>query len=130
MSASEIQLYLDRARQDLNAAQSILDQGFYRVVVSRAYYAMYYAVSALLGSLGVSRKTHSGTISAFGEYFVKTGLIEPEYAKMLGQSFDSRLDSDYDIAFHPDREMAEQTLRDAKRFFKRVEQYFQQVDSG
>ncbi len=41
MSASEIQLYLDRARQDLNAAQSILDQGFYRVVVSRAYYAMY-----------------------------------------------------------------------------------------
>jgi uncharacterized protein (UPF0332 family) len=49
---------------------------------------------------------------------------------MLGQSFDSRLDSDYDIVFHPDRKVAEKTLRDAKRFVKRVEQYFQQVANG
>jgi uncharacterized protein (UPF0332 family) len=130
MAESEIQLYLDRAAQDLAAAQSNLDQGFYGVVVSRAYYAMYYAVNALLASQGISRKSHSGTISAFGEYFVKPGLIETEYAKMLSQSFDSRLDSDYDIAFHPDRKVAEKTLRDAQRFLKRVEQYFQQVDSG
>jgi uncharacterized protein (UPF0332 family) len=76
--------------------------------------------SALLTSKSISRRKHSGVISAFGEYFVKAGLIETEYAKMLGHAFDSRLDSDYDIAFSPDQPLAEKVLRDAQRF----------VDSG
>jgi uncharacterized protein (UPF0332 family) len=76
VSAAEVQLYLDRAGQDLQAAQSNLDQGFYGVAVTRAYYAMFYSASGLLVSKGISRSRHSGVISAFGEYFVKTGLIE------------------------------------------------------
>ena len=87
MGALEIQLYLDRAHQDLQAAESNLNQGFYGVAVSRAYYAMFYATSALLASKGISRSKHSGVHSAFGEYFVKTGLIETEYVKMLGHAF-------------------------------------------
>jgi len=54
MDVPEVQLYLDRARQDVQAAQSNLDQGFYGVAVSRAYYAMFYSVSALLASKGIS----------------------------------------------------------------------------
>jgi uncharacterized protein len=127
MSISEIQLYLDRARQDLDAAQSIFNQGFYGIVVSRAYYAMFYAVNALLVSKGISRKTHSGVISAFGEYFVKTGIIEKEYAKLLGQAFDSRLDTDYDIVFSADQVLAHQIMQDAQHFVDRAENYLQQV---
>jgi uncharacterized protein (UPF0332 family) len=101
------------------------------VAISRAYYAMFYATNALLVSQAIFRKTHSGVISAFGQHFVKTGLIEAEYAKMLGQSFDSRLDSDYDVAFQPEPEMANKVVRDAERFCEaRVEQYFEEVDSG
>ncbi|MEW5961557.1 MAG: HEPN domain-containing protein [Chloroflexota bacterium] len=127
MSLPEIQLYLDRARADLLAARSNLDQGFWGVVVSWAYDAMYYASNALLVSKGISRKTHSGVISAFGEYFVKTGLIEKEYAKLLGQAFDSRLDTDYDVVFRVDQILADQVLRDAQRFVDRAESYLQQV---
>jgi uncharacterized protein (UPF0332 family) len=126
MSESEIHLYLDRARQDLAAAQSNLDQSFYGVVVSRAYYAMYYAVNALLASQSVSRKTHSGTISAFGEYFVKPGLIETEYAKMLGNAFNSRLGSDYDVTYSVELTLAKGVLQDARRFVDRAESYLQQ----
>ena len=102
MSAAEIQLYLDRARVDLEAAQLNLEQGFAGVAISRAYYAMFYAASALLASVGISRSKHSGVHSAFGEYFVKPGLIEAEYAKTLGNAFDSRLDCDYDVLFAAD----------------------------
>lgn len=128
MSEAEVQLYMDRAWQDLKAAQSNLGQVFYEVAISRAYYAMFYAANALLAHKGVLRKTHSGVISAFGQHFVKTGLIESEYAKMLGQSFDSRLDNDYDIAFHPDRKLAAKIVRDAEQFLDRVERYLRQVD--
>jgi uncharacterized protein (UPF0332 family) len=111
----------------LQAAQSNLDQGFYGVAVTRSYYAMFYAASALLASKGISRSKHSGVRSAFGKYFVKTGLIEAEYARMLGYAFDSRLDSDYNIMFTVKRKLAEGVLRDAQSFIDRAEQYFRQV---
>jgi uncharacterized protein (UPF0332 family) len=127
MGASELQLYLNRAHHDLQATQINIEQGFFDVAVTRAYYAMFYAASALLASEDISRSKHSGVHAAFGEYFVKTGLIEDEYAKMLGQAFDSRLDSDYDVAFTAGRTLAEEVSRDAQRFVDRVEQFFRQV---
>jgi len=62
VSAPEIQLYLDRARQDLQAAESNLHQGFHDVAITRAYYGMFYAASAVLASKGISRSKHSGCI--------------------------------------------------------------------
>ncbi len=127
MAAPEIPLYLDRAHQDLQAAQTNLQHGFYGVAVTRAYYAMFYGASALLASKGISRSKHRGVLSAFGEHFVKTGLIETEYAKMLGHAFDSRLDTDYDIAFTAERALAEEVLRDAQRFVGRCEEHLRQA---
>lgn len=127
MNVPEVQLYLDRAHGDLQAAQSNLNQGFHGVAIARAYYAMFYAASALLASQGLSRSKHAGVHSAFGEHFVRTGLIEPEYAKMLGHAFDSRLDSDYDVAFTAERALGEEVLHDARRFVERVESYLRQA---
>lgn len=127
MSASESQRYLERAYQDLQAARSNLQQGFCRVAITRAYYAMFYAASALLASEGISRSKHSGVHAAFGERFVKSGLIEAEYVKMLGYAFDSRLDSDYDVEFVPDQALAEDVLNDAQRFVDRAERYLREV---
>ena len=124
---SEVGLYLERAREALRQARDNVDLGHYNVTTSRAYYAMFYAASALLASQGISRSKHSGVHSAFGEYFVKAGLIETEYAKMLGHAFDSRLDSDYDITFTAERMLAEDVLRDAQRFVGRAEEYLRQA---
>lgn len=123
---SESLLYLDRARRDLKAAESNLKLGYYYIAVSRSYYAMFYAASALLVSKGVVRSKHSGVISAFGEFFVRTGIIEADYAKAIGNAFDSRLDSDYDVAFTIEKEAAEDILADARQFVSRVERYFEE----
>lgn len=125
--SEEIQLYLEHARRDLEAAESNLKLGFYHITVSRSYYAMLYATNALLSSKGITRSKHSGAISAFGEHFVKSGIIEPIYAKMLGNAFDSRLDSDYDVAFSVSRSTAEDILEDARQFLSRVDQYFEEI---
>jgi uncharacterized protein (UPF0332 family) len=127
MALPEVPLYLDRAHRALQPAESNLQQGFYGVAVTRAYYAMFYAASALLASKGISRSKHGGVLSAFGEHFVKTGLIETEYAKMLGHAFDSRLDSDYDIAFTAEQTLAVDVLQDAQRFVEGTEAYLRQA---
>lgn len=126
MSSEEIQLYLDRAKKDLHAVEISIQNDLFTVAISRAYYAMFYAATALLKSKEVERNKHSGIISAFGEYFVKPGLIEVEYAKIIAHAFDSRNDGDYDVAFVATRALAEAEFRDAVKFVNRVEQYFSQ----
>ncbi len=123
---TEVELYLEKAGLALHQATDNLKLSYYDVAISRSYYAMFYAASALLASQGVARSKHSGVHSAFGEYFVKTGQIEAEYAKMLAAAFDSRLDSDYDLAFIAQQSTAEVLLRDAERFVERIERYMRE----
>ena len=123
---ADIQLYMERARLDLQAVEANLQNGFYAVAVSRAYYAMFYAATALLKSIGIDRSKHSGIIAAFGQHFVKTSLIEIEFAKILTHAFNSRNDTDYDLMWMPDAELAQTEMKDAQRFVERVERYFQE----
>lgn len=129
MAQADVSLYLDRARKDLEAAESNLALGFHAVSVTRAYYAMFYAASALLASKGITHSKHSAVLAAFGEQFAKTGLIEADYAKAFGHAFDARLDSDYDITFAADEALAREVLSEALRFVDRAAQYLREVDA-
>jgi len=70
MTAAEVEHYLDLASEELAAARDNLPLGHLRAAVSRSYYAMFYATTALLGSRGLWRSKHHGLIAAFGEHFV------------------------------------------------------------
>jgi uncharacterized protein (UPF0332 family) len=108
-----------------------LNLDYYDVATSRAYYAMFYAASALLVSQGISRSKHSGVHAAFGQYFVKPGLIEPEYSRMLINAFNVRLDSDYEVKPSLNRELAEDMLRDARNFVERAKLFLtREADDG
>jgi uncharacterized protein (UPF0332 family) len=123
---AEVKLYLDRANDGLKQAEDNLKLGYYDVATSRAYYAMFYATSALLVTQGISRSKHSGVHAAFGQYFVKPGLIEPEYGRMLVNAFNVRLDSDYEVKPTLSLELAEDILRDAGQFVARATTYLRE----
>jgi uncharacterized protein len=126
VSKEEIHLYLERARQDLQAVEINVQNGLYYVAISRAYYAMFYAATAILNSIDIVRKKHSGVSSAFGEYFVKTGLLDAKYSRMLIRAFESRNDTDYDIRFMVTAELAQRRLRDAQQFVEQIETYIRE----
>ena len=111
---------LGRARRELGAVRLLLDQGYYDVAASRAYYAMFYAAEAALLSRGITRSRHSGVIAAFGEYFVRTGLLPGTLSADLSNAFAQRAQADYGPSpFPPDT--AEAVLRDAESFVSAVE---------
>lgn len=122
MSDEEVEEYRRLAIEDLTAAHDNLQLGHLRVAVSRAYYAMFYAATALLGSHGLWRSKHRGLIAAFGEHFVKDGPIEPRYGRILHDAFEARLDSDF--APHPDldEESARRQVANAEDFVQRMSQ--------
>ena len=74
------------AEQACSTAQVNLDAGDFRAAVNRAYYAVFYAASAMLLTKGLERRRHSGVIGAFREHFVKDGLIEPQYSNIYGET--------------------------------------------
>lgn len=125
MSDTEVEQYVRLATEDLAAAQDNIRLGHLRVAVSRAYYAMFYATTALLGSRGLWRSKHQGIIAAFGEHLVKPGLIEARYGRILADAFEARLDSDY--APHPDltETMAQQLIANAEDFVRCVVQFLE-----
>ena len=97
MSKHEVGLYMDHAREMLEAAAHNIAGGFYGSGVNRAYYAIFYAANALLLTRGITRSKHLGVIAAFRQYLIKPGYIEGEYGEIYGRVMDDRHLCDYDV---------------------------------
>lgn len=119
----DIKPYLDRAKQELHAAEINIREALYAVAISRSYYAMFYAASGLLAGIGIARSKHSGVISAFRQHFIKSGLIEAEYGDYLGVGFNARQESDYELFVRVEADLAMKRLEEARQFVDRVETF-------
>jgi uncharacterized protein (UPF0332 family) len=86
-----------KAGEKLNAAQVLIKGGFLDDAISRAYYAIFHAASAVLLSEGISVESHSALKDLFGLHFVKPGKIDRKYGRILSKLKDERETGDYDI---------------------------------
>lgn len=86
---------IQQAEESLVAANVLLEQRLVRPAANRAYYAMFYAVLALLATKRQETSKHSGAISIFDREFVKTGLFSKESSRWIHDAFDLRQKSDY-----------------------------------
>ena len=64
---------------------------------------------------------HTGILSYFDRYFVKTGIFEKNYSKIAHSAFDTRQDNDYEDFYIPSEEEAEKQLKDAEIFLNEIE---------
>jgi uncharacterized protein (UPF0332 family) len=104
----------------VRAAQVLLDQDLFRDAVNRSYYAMFYAVLALLVTRQIGTSKHQGAISVFDREFVRTGVFNRELSYWLHEAFEMRLDADY-------AEMVEVPEEDARRILSNAETFIGQV---
>jgi uncharacterized protein (UPF0332 family) len=74
MSPEQQQL-MEKAQRILEAAQQLIQHGFYDFAVSRSYYAMFYVAEALLDRVGLAFSSHATVISAFEQQFFLTCLL-------------------------------------------------------
>jgi uncharacterized protein (UPF0332 family) len=111
---------LEQAVESLEAARTLLDKNLIRPSVNRAYYAMFYAVLALLAQGKKETSKHSGAIALFDRDFVKLGIFEKEYSRWIHDAFDLRQRCDYAAEYHASPEDAESTLNNAETFVDSV----------
>lgn len=111
---------LEKAEQKLAAARTLLVHGHYEDAVSRAYYAVFHAATALLLTEGLTADSHAGLKALFGLRFVQTGLVDRRYAKTLASLMDGREAGDYDVFTAIDPEDARRGLAQAEEFVRVV----------
>lgn len=112
---------LGQAAETLDAARELSAAGYYRDAVNRAYYAMFYCALALLASKGLGASKHSGVLSLFNRYFVKTGEAPLEHGRYLQEAFELRQGSDYREFVQITREQTQETIAKAEAFLRHAE---------
>ncbi len=90
-----IQYRLTRAREALRAAKLLADAKEYNSCVNRLYYAVFYAINALLLKHEYTSSKHTGVRALFMQHFVKTRIIPEQYGELFNYLFDYRQESDY-----------------------------------
>ena len=82
---------VQQAEESLDEARFLLAGGkSARSVINRAYYAMFYAVLALLVYEEFSSSKHSGVLSYFNRRFIKGGVFDKSLGLWLGRAFELR----------------------------------------
>ncbi len=102
---SKVELYLKRARTEMNMAILLLkssgnkllndfnipdDETFYSGTIGHCYYSIFYSAKAMLLTKGIETKApevHKKTLDAFKEQFIDTGILDMKllliYKKMI-----------------------------------------------
>ena len=122
----EIETLIERAERYLKSAELLMNDGDFESTVSRTYYAMFYAVQALLLTKSLSFSSHKGVITMFGEHFIKTGIFSKDMGREINRAFAKRQLGDYTHAFIISGDEAKQILENGKDFVVEISRYLKE----
>jgi uncharacterized protein (UPF0332 family) len=114
---------LDKATRAISTAERVLQSDDPDVAAGRAYYAMFYMAEALLHEQGLRFKKHGGVHAAFGEHFVKPGLLDAKYHRWLLAAFEKRITADYGVEEAVTADEADVLIRQAREFLQTARQH-------
>jgi uncharacterized protein (UPF0332 family)/predicted nucleotidyltransferase len=89
--------WMTRADEALASGQAELQARRYSFAINRAYYAAFYASSAVLLRRGRHFVKHKGVQTALHRDLVRPGLMAPEHGKAYDELYKLRLLADYTV---------------------------------
>lgn len=93
---------IESAYKTSGAAKVLAENGYWNSAINRLYYALFYAVNALLVLNKIRTKSHSATKSQFSLLFVKSEKFNKKYGRLLSELFDCRQNGNYENIFDYD----------------------------
>ena len=96
-----IKYRIQRAEETLQDAKVAAENNRLFNAANRIYYSLFYSVSALLLTKGLSFSKHSAVKSAFHKEFIKAGTVAKKYGDFYDKMLANREEGDYGT-FAPD----------------------------
>lgn len=107
----------------MEAARIMYEYKQYDDAVSRAYYAVFHAMTAALLSKGLVFSSHGQVIGAFNREFIKTGIFPVNTSSVVQALFDDRQIGDYGIISEINKTTARRHLAQANRLIESVKAF-------
>ncbi len=117
--SAEVESYLRKSVHALNVAKKLHEFGYIADAASKTYYGMFYSAQALLKANNIHLRRHSAVESAIGHHFVKTGILDSVYHRMLINARRAREIADYEIRNLTEND-TEITPADGEKFLNAV----------
>ncbi len=125
---ASVRLRMALAEEKLVVAQDLFDAGPYNDVVSKAYYAMFYASKAILLAVGEDPVKHTGVVALFGQHFTQPGLTAVRYGRALAIAKRLREECDYDERKRATKEEAELAIANARDFIREAQDILHRLE--
>lgn len=117
----------ERARETLEEAEIMFNNGKLFATVNRIYYAAFYEVLALILTKGFSSSKHSGVRSLFNREFVKSKIISEKDGEFYNKMYEFRQRGDYEDFVEFAKEEVKGWLDKTKDFIDSVEQVIEKI---
>lgn len=118
---------LERANEDLRAAELMEQNQMWKAANNRAYYAVYHAIDAVLALVPIAFKRHKDTLSYFNKNYVHTGTFSSDIGRRIARLEEIRHNSDYNDFYIASKEEAEKQIETAKQVIELIEQYCKKI---
>lgn len=122
-----IKYRMEQAKESIDDARFLLENNrSLRLIANRAYYAMFYAILALLQSKGLGSSKHSGAIALFNREFIKEKIFPVEMSHNVKRAFDVRHKGDYKELVELDKALVIDMLKKSEGFVLNVDKYLKE----
>jgi uncharacterized protein (UPF0332 family) len=119
----QLKIMIQKAHRSLAAATRLIQEGDYDFASSRAYYAAFYSMEAILLSKNLVFSKHGAVIGAFNEHFVKAGFFPKEFSKFISRPFRQRQIGDYEFEISVAKGEAMEDVAHAQTIVQSVASY-------
>lgn len=90
-----IEYRLSQAEQTILEVEKLIEIDLLNVAVNRIYYGMFYCLNALAIQDEFQSSKHLQLIGWFNQTYIKTGMIDVKYGRILRDAYKNRSDGDY-----------------------------------
>ncbi|MFH1761269.1 MAG: HEPN domain-containing protein [bacterium] len=112
---------LEKAKNTLSDVNKFFPEATLESTVNRIYYAMFYAVNALLVISEFASSKHSGVRAIFNREFIHTGIIEKRFGQFYSDMFNNRQEGDYRDFVIFDKQEVEIWIKNAREFISEIQ---------
>ncbi|RHR27094.1 HEPN domain-containing protein [Clostridium sp. AF19-22AC] len=125
-SIKELSQYrFQRACEDYETARLLFGAKSLKASVNRSYYAIFHALRAVTALDQFDSSKHSGVIAYINRNYVKEGIFDKGFSKMLDTAFRLREKADYEDFVIVSVEMSEEQLAKAGKILDIIKEHLE-----
>lgn len=118
-----VNMEMKKANRTFSDMELCANEQRWEAASNRLYYALFHAVSALLINDGHNVKSHRGTLSMFGQHYVRTGCFSREDGALLSDLVIMRDNADYNLFFEASEEKIAPYIEPTRKLIEKIEAY-------